>query len=342
MKISLYDFYKKYYSLQDLKINISKKKVLLLIYDEKYNYYLDNDSFITINKFDNLLNIINEVNNSYKTEITNFYPLCFCGGTLVISCRTMICESTTLNVVSFDDVLNKKNKKLIDYHKNKDMTLYVSSNVKKEISMSRKYLYRYKFHENFIKKYFLTEEKRRKKEFKKMLFDLIPNKKSIIDVSCGDSSDMLLLAKEREYDVIVGNDICLNYLYTHNDSEIIYTNDNIEQNFIGNSVYDVSFCKNTLHHMNDVVCIKNLLDFLKRISNEIIIVEIINPIETGGLPKFLNKYLYTKFLKDVGKCFLNEDQFISIIDNKFSNCDIKYQKFKNILGEYMVAKITKK
>ena len=94
--------------------------------------------------------------------------------------------------------------------------------------------------------------------------------------------------------------------------------------------------------MNDIVCIKNLLDFMKRISNEIILIEIMDPNVTGGLPRFLNKYLYGKFLNDAGKCYLNENQFMSIINNKFSGYSIEFKKFKNVLGEYMIAKITKK
>ena len=80
---------------------------------------------------------------------------------------------------------------------------------------------------------------------------------------------------------------------------------------------------------------------LTNISNEIFIVEILDPQETGGLPKFLNTYLYTKFLKDVGRCYLNEVQLKNIIYNKFKNCKIEYHKFVNVLGEYMVFKIVK-
>ena len=78
--------------------------------------------------------------------------------------------------------------------------------------MSQKYINRYKFHVNVIKKYIFTEKQRRKKEFREILYNLLPQKKSIIDVSCGDNSDIFLIAKQKKYDVIVGNDICLNYL----------------------------------------------------------------------------------------------------------------------------------
>ena len=38
------------------------------------------------------------------------------------------------------------------------------------------------------------------------------NKKTIIDVSCGSNSDVFKIAKQKNYELIVGNDICLNYL----------------------------------------------------------------------------------------------------------------------------------
>ena len=207
--------------------------------------------------------------------------------------------------------------------------------------MSQKYIKRYIFHEKYIKKYILTETKRKKKEFSELLKSLLPSKQSIIDVSCGDNSDIFKIAESKNYSTIVGNDICLNYLYTHKDSNVICTNDDVELNKIKSNSYDVSFCKNTLHHMNNLTNINKMLKFLDKISNEIIIVEISNPKEYKGLPKFLNKYLYTKFLRDVGNCYLNEEQFKNIISNRFKEHTIKYCTFTNILGTYMIAKISK-
>ena len=208
--------------------------------------------------------------------------------------------------------------------------------------MGKKYINRYKFHEKVLKKYIFTEKKRCKEEFHQILYELLPNKKSIIDVSCGDNSDIFIIAKKKEFNTIVGNDICLNYLNLNKDDKIIYTNDNIELNKIKESSYDVSFCKNTLHHLNNLTNINNALKFLDKISNYIIIVEIMNPKEYKGLPKFLNKYLYTSFLKDVGNCYLNEEQFINVVNSNFTNHIIEYKTFKNILGTYKIAKISKK
>ena len=331
MKIDVYKFYKEKYNLEQLNLKVSNKKIMFLIYDSKFNYMLD-DNIIFENKVFDILEKIKELNNKYKLEITNFYPVCFCLNTLVIALKT--------NVI----ILNKSNKyqDLIIYHQKNYSTLFVSSNIKQEINMSLKYINRYKFHEKFLKKYILTEKRRKKLEFKELLYDIIPNKKSIIDVSCGDNSDMFLIAKKKKYQTIVGNDICLNYLYLNKQDYVIYTNDDVELNNVKEDSYDVSFCKNTLHHMNNITNINNILEFLDKISKKIIIIEILNPKDYKGLPKILNKYLYTKFLKDVGSCYLNEKQFINIINNKFKKHHIEYTTFTNILGTYKIAIITRK
>ena len=340
MKMNVYNFYKEKYDLRVLDLKVTNDKILFLIHDEKYYYYLDNNEFITEKENVDVLEKINFLNHKYKLEITNFYPVCYCTKTLVIALKT---EPTNTTLKKYTkECLKYEYQQLINYHKNQYFTLFLSTNVKKEMSMSRKYINRYKFHEKVLKKYIFTEKRRCKKEFHNILSNLLPNKKSIIDVSCGDNSDIFLIAKKKKYETIVGNDICLNYLNLYKNKDVIYTNDNIELNKLKKNSYDVSFCKNTLHHMNNLTNINNVLSFLNKISDDIIIVEIMDPKEYRGLPKFLNKYLYTRFLKDVGNCYLNEEQFINIISDNFQNHNIEYKTFVNILGTYKIAKISKK
>lgn len=340
MKNNIYEFYINKYDLEYLDINVSNEQIAFLIYDENYYYYLSNNRFLESSGRVNILRKIKELNRRYKLEITNFYPVCLCERTLVIALRTNTVNNSNLEIVKYDKI-SKKYQELIEYHRRNYTTLFVSSNVNKEIFMSQKYIKRYRFHEKYIKRYILTERKRKKEEFSQLLSKLIPNKDSIIDVSCGDNSDIFKIAIEKNYTTIVGNDICLNYLNTHENDNIICTNDDIELNRIKRNSYDVSFCKNTLHHMNNLTNINNTLNFLDKISNEIVIVEIANPKEYKGLPRFLNKYLYTMFLRDVGNCYLNEEQFRNILNNRFKSYNIEYYTFTNILGTYMIAKITK-
>lgn len=73
---------------------------------------------------------------------------------------------------------------------------------------------------------------------------------------------------------------------------------------------------------------------------KIVIVEIENPSVVGGFPKFLNKYWYMKYLKDVGGAYLSGQQFSLIINNTFSkDCNIEFQRFENVMGRYMIAVI---
>ena len=88
--------------------------------------------------------------------------------------------------------------------------------------------------------------------------------------------------------------------------------------------------------------LKKMLKFLDTISkDEILIIEIINPKECGGLSKFLSKWLYAKYLKDLGDCFLNEKQFKQIIKNIYKSYNITYHTFTNVLGKYMIACVRK-
>lgn len=339
MNFNILDFYKNNYSLKKFKMTLTNKKVLYLIYDDNYYYYFNNN-FITSNSDINLISFINQLNSKYNLSISNFYPVCFCNDTLVIAFKTIETNSFLRKI--FYTNIDKKYQKLISFHRDEYKVNFLSLNVKKEIELSQKYIGRYRFHENVIKKYFLTEEKRKKKEYWNILDKFIPNKKSIIDVSCGDSSDVFKIARKKNYKLIVGNDICINYLDYKNYKDVVFTNDDVEHNNIKEKAYDVAFCKNTLHHMNNLSNINNLLQFINRISNEILIIEIADPKRQGGLPKFLNKYLYTKFLKDAGKCYLSESEFKTIINNNFKNHKIEYSKFSNILGNYMIARITNK
>lgn len=340
MKYNTYRFYNDKYNLKTLSLKLTDSKIMFLIYDEKYNYYYLDHSITKENAKIDILDKIKELNELYHLKITNFYPVCYCEETLVIAFKTEI-STNVVDKINSSEITNKY-QSLIAYHKHNYSTLFVSANVKKEISMSQKYINRYRFHEKILKRYIFTKERRRKQEFHDLLYRLLPIGSSIIDVSCGDSSDIFVIAAKKRYKTIVGNDICLNYLNLDRQKNVIYTNDDVELNRIKKGSYDVSFCKNTLHHMNNITNINNMLDFLDTISNTIIIVEIMSPKEYKGLPRFLNKYLYTKFLKDVGSCYLNEEQFTSLINNKFKKNCIEYYTFTNILGTYKIAKIKKK
>lgn len=343
MKNNLYEFYSNHYDLKVFDEAIFEKKFAFLIYDEKGNYYFNKNEIIQKDTVSSILNLLKEFKIEYGIDVINYYPVCFYKQTLVIAFKIKS-VNCILNKISYIN-LDNKYIELIKYNIKEYGNLFLSKNVLNEINMSQKNIRRYIIHEKIIKKYLLTEKKRRKKEFKNLINDLIPKAQSIIDISCGDNSDIFDICKKKHFDTIVGNDICVNYLKSINDDDVIFTNENVELNRFKASSFDVSYCKNTLHHMNNLTNINNMISFLKKISDNIIIIEIENPNINGGLPKFLNRYLYGWFLKDVGKCYLNYTQFQNIIEDNFDdkkNYEIKYSKFKNILGDYMIAKVSRR
>ncbi len=201
------------------------------------------------------------------------------------------------------------------------------------------------FHDKIIKRFILTNKVKKKAELKKLLISMLENNKSLIDVSCGDDTFLFKIAKDLKFDLIVGNDISWSQINDNNIdlNEVIFTNHNAASLPFPKSSFDISFCSNTLHHMKNKETMLNLLLSSFNVSKKLIIIEIENPKITGGFSKILNKYWYMKFLKDVGGAYLDESQFRTLINKTFNKkAEIKYHRFRNITGNYMIAEIYKK
>ncbi len=213
-----------------------------------------------------------------------------------------------------------------------------------EIITNELYKKRYLFHEKIVKKYTLTNKRKKKREFENIIFEKIIGSKSLIDISCGDDNFLFNLAKKLDCELIVGNDISWSQINSTNKEymDVIFTNHNAAALPFAENKFDVAYCSNTLHHMQNKESLINLLNSAFNISKKIIIVEIENPAITGGFPKFLNKFWYIKYLKDVGASYLDYDQFKILIEDTFSKkATIKISKFRNIMGTYMMAEIIK-
>ncbi|MEG2379357.1 MAG: hypothetical protein RSB77_03965, partial [Bacilli bacterium] len=105
---------------------------------------------------------------------------------------------------------------------------------------------------------------------------------------------------------------------------------------------DVVYCSNTLHHIPNKYTLFNMINSMLEIGKKIVIVEIEDPKKKGGFPYLLNKYWYIKFLHDVGGAYLSENEFKLILNNNLKNkAIIKFDNFKNITGNYMIAEISK-
>lgn len=214
-----------------------------------------------------------------------------------------------------------------------------------EISTNEKYKNRYKIHNDIMKKYILTEKKKKRIEFREIIKSAIGNATSIIDVSCGDDKFLFDLSRDLEMNLVVGNDISWSQIESLNNKyqEVIFTNHNAVSLPFIDKAFDVAYCSNTLHHMPNKKTLINLLKSMEKVAKKLIIVEIENPAIIGGFAQTLNKYWYMKYLKDVGGAYLSNQQFHLIINDTFSKeYNIKFQVFENIMGRYMIAIIEKK
>lgn len=214
-----------------------------------------------------------------------------------------------------------------------------------EVETNEKYNNRYKIHNKIVKRYILTEKRKKRKEFYEIINDEIKNAKSIIDVSCGDDKFIFNLARNLDMRLVVGNDISWSQieLLDNQYQEVIFTNHNAASLPFASKTFDISYCSNTLHHMPNKKTLISLLKSMARISDKIIIIEIEDPAIKGGIAKWLNKYWYIKFLKDVGGAYLSEQQFKIIIKDVFSEkYNIEFKIFENVMGKYMISIIEKK
>lgn len=213
-----------------------------------------------------------------------------------------------------------------------------------EINTNEVYKKRYEIHNNIVKKFILTNKRKRKDEFKALLIKLLDNPKSIVDISCGEDKFIFNLSRELGIKQVVGNDISWSQIEFLSDSfpEVIFTNHNAASLPFKKNIFDVAFCSNTLHHMPNKETLISVLKNMYKISKRMVIIEIENPTITGGLPRILNKYWYIKFLKDVGGAYLSFSQFKTIMNSLFSEkAEVKFDCFRNITGNYMVAEIIK-
>lgn len=239
-------------------------------------------------------------------------------------------------------------KKVVEIYKKRYKEIINKTNncfQEQEIYINEKYKRRYEIHKKIMKKYILTEKRKKKKEYQQIMKQMIGNSKSIIDVSCGEDNFIFDLGKELGLNLVVGNDISWSQIEMLDDKydDVIFTNHNAASLPFKEKIFDIAYCSNTLHHMPNKKSLVNMLENMSKVATKIIITEIENPEITGGFPKWLNKNWYIGYLKDVGGAYLSESQFKIIINDTFkSHFKIEYKTFKNIMGTYLIAEITRK
>lgn len=215
-----------------------------------------------------------------------------------------------------------------------------------EIATNEAYKRRYEIHGRFVKRYLLTDRRKRKPEFMAMLSARVDASGPLLDASCGDDGMVSrLLAALPDIPFAVANDISWSQLQLIDslDPRILLTNHDAVNLPFRDNAFATALCCNTLHHMPSRRHMAALLDSLLRVSRRLIFVEIEKPEETGGFPLLLHKYWYVGYLKDVGGAYLRESDFRHIIATTFAGrADVTFDVFRNLQGKYMIATIDKK
>lgn len=213
----------------------------------------------------------------------------------------------------------------------------------KEIETNKKYKMRYKLHNELVKRFLLTPRMKKLNKLKDIMAKKCRHCRNLIDVSCGDNSLLFSLLSNKEIEYVIANDISWSQIeMIEPKDKVIFTNHNAITFPFKDNAFDFVYCSNTLHHISDSVNLKNLLESLIRVGKKVVIYEIEDPKITRGIPYLLNKYWYRGFLKDVGEQYLSFEEFKEIINNAYKGkATIKFENFKNIQGNYMIAEIEK-
>ena len=212
-----------------------------------------------------------------------------------------------------------------------------------------KYHYRHLIHKKIISKIFQRFSSNKIRAtihniINKLAFD--PDKSyKIIDVSCGYDDLIIELAKRFKNSEVIGNDLYWKHLLSFPRKNILrnftLTKRNIlSSEFCHNENYDLIICKNTLHHLPRV-CHLPLIKKLAKAGKTVIIIEIDNPL-TYSFKSFIWNFYYSKFLKDDGKNFVNEDEFNKLhtkLKNITSTVKIFNASLKTIKGNYLFTLI---
>lgn len=224
--------------------------------------------------------------------------------------------------------------------------LYKTPFLEKEIYTNEQCKWRYKLHENIMKRFILTERLKKKKLFLKKIENTLGEAKSFLDISCGDSDMIFRMSEMHDFNYLVGNDISWSQikLLENSSKNIIFTNHNSVYLPFKDNSFDVSYCGNTLHHINSREEMEKLFQSMKKVSKKIVIVEIEKPGDTGFIPYILNKFWYIGFLKDTGGSYLGKKEFYSIVKREFPQDEylLEFSEFRNIQGRYLIAEIQKK
>lgn len=178
-------------------------------------------------------------------------------------------------------------------------------------------------------------------KIQKSVFDLIDGKpKTILDASCGESSMINELYNKYKPEICIGNDISWEAitLMKNKNPAIFSTNHNV-LNLPYKIIFDLVIFKNTLHHIEKENQ-KKVLDNLKRIAKQLIVVDIEDPQNSTLRSKLWNDY-YVYLLGDQGDSFLSFNEFKRLVvsEQRDISSKTKIGMINTIKGKYFYASI---
>lgn len=176
---------------------------------------------------------------------------------------------------------------------------------------------------------------------KSYILSIVPRDATVLDVACGDDTMVFELAKTSR--LCVANDIEWKQLrtssghYANRPRNLMFFNHDA-RNLPFASRFDISLCKNVLHHMPTDEDLCKLLRSIRKVSNRILIIDPEDPhASKRGL--LWNLY-YRHILDDQGEKFLTRSDFEASVRRLFPHDTVKISYLKTIKGYFMIADIT--
>jgi ADP-ribose pyrophosphatase YjhB (NUDIX family)/SAM-dependent methyltransferase len=176
-------------------------------------------------------------------------------------------------------------------------------------------------------------------KIKNAIFDLVDGSpKTILDVSCGDSSIINDLCEKYRPNLCIGNDICWKTItmMKDKDDQVFFTNHNV-LDLPYKIKFDLVIFKNTFHHIEREYQQKVLND-LQKIAKQLIIIDIDDPQNSSFLSKLWNNY-YVYILGDQGESFFTFKKFKELCEQKNPTDKLKMGFIPTIKGRYFFAAI---
>ncbi|MEV0614130.1 class I SAM-dependent methyltransferase [Nonomuraea sp. NPDC050404] len=164
--------------------------------------------------------------------------------------------------------------------------------------------------------------------------------RTFLDVACGENDLCLELAIEGSLALVVGNDVAwpqVELLQTRCTDlparcVVMFTNHDATALPFEDAIFDVSLCKNALHHVEPSEA-GRLIRETVRVARRAMVVEVMNPQYESKWGRLRHQY-YLRFLKDAGVKFYSRSEFFDLTDLPSRR---SFYERRTVKGVYMFA-----